>query len=251
MRIFATSDLHVEHEENRNWLSQLSVLDYQMDVLICAGDVAQDTKSLGRALECLRKRFREVVYVPGNHELWITNGWKGNSIDKFHHVQALAANCGIRMGPLHLQAVSLVPLLSWYDHSFGEPSEELLERWSDYHLCSWPGQFNQPRITEYFLALNQPFLQAHALPVISFSHFVPRIDLLPDPESTRGFLRPVLGTNLIDAQVRRLGSFMHIYGHYHVNSRTECDRVTYINNAFGYPSEHHISAKKLLCVFES
>src|ERR1700694_1602177 len=255
MRVFAISDLHVEHSENDRWVSGISAWDYRKDVLVCAGDVAQDTKLLGSAFERLRRNFQEIVYVPGNHELWVgrpaSSSQRNTSIDKFHQVQALARSCGIRTEPLDLEMVSLVPLLSWYDHSYGEPGEELLQRWSDYHLCSWPEQFDQLRITEYFLALNQPFLKTRPQPVISFSHFVPRADFLPAAESSRGFLRPVLGTDLIDAQVRQLGSFLPIYGHYHVNNRKELDNVTYINNAYGYPREAHIAMKKLVCVFDT
>jgi hypothetical protein len=127
----------------------------------------------------------------------------------------------------------------------------MLRRWSDYHLCAWPEEFDQRRITDYFLTLNSRFLKPRTVPVISFSHFVPRADLLPDADSSRGFLRPVLGTDRIDAQVRELGSFLHIYGHYHVNRRDQLENVTYINNAFGYPRETHIVAKKLMCVFDS
>ncbi|HXB21978.1 MAG TPA: metallophosphoesterase [Candidatus Solibacter sp.] len=256
MRVFAISDLHVEHAENDRWVSGISTWDYRNDVLICAGDVAQSEKLLGSAFERLRHRFQAIVYVPGNHELWVVprpgNGSpEKNSIDKFHQVQALARECGVGTEPLDLETVSLVPLLAWYDHSYGEPGEDLLQRWSDYHLCSWPELFDQPRITEYFLALNQSFLKARRQSVISFSHFVPREDFLPTAGSSRGFLRPVLGTSLIDAQVRQLGSFLHIYGHYHVNSRTERDNITYINNAYGYPREAHIAAKKLVCVFNT
>ncbi|HEV2963206.1 MAG TPA: metallophosphoesterase [Candidatus Angelobacter sp.] len=251
MRVFAISDLHTEYAENDHWVSGISSWDHRNDVLICAGDVAQTEKLLGSALERLRSRFQEVVYLPGNHELWVTSRGQRNSMEKFHQVQALARSCGVQTEPLDLEAVSIVPLLAWYDHSYGQPGEEMLRRWSDYHLCSWPEQFDQRRITEYFLALNLRFLRPRTRPVISFSHFVPRADLLPAADSSRAFLRPVLGTDLIDAQIRALGSFLHIYGHYHLNNRSHWDNVTYINNAFGYPREADITAKRLLCVFDT
>ena len=251
MRVFATSDLHVEHAENDRWVSGISTSDYQEDVLICAGDVAQSEQLLEHTLERLRDRFLEVVYVPGNHELWVDSRRQRNSIEKFHRVQAIARSCGIRTEALDLDMVSIVPLLAWYDHSYGQPNDELLQRWSDYHLCSWPEQFDQRRITEYFLSQNVRFLKPRPRPVISFSHFVPRSDFLPDAGSSRGFLRPVLGTDLIDAQIRELGSYLHIYGHYHVNNRSLLNGTVYINNAYGYPREAHITAKKLMCVFDS
>src|ERR1700724_1847105 len=140
MRVFAISDLHVEHAENDRWVSGISTWDFRSDVLICAGDVAQKAKLLGSAFGRLRHRFREVVYVPGNHELWVGGRQEGSSIDKFHQVQALARDSGIHTEPLEFEKFSLVPLLAWYDHSYGEPGEELLQRWSDYHVCSWPEQ---------------------------------------------------------------------------------------------------------------
>src|SRR5207244_12062509 len=193
MRVFAISDLHVEHAENDRWVSAISSWDFRRDVLICAGDVAQTETLLESGLKRLRSRFQEVVYVPGNHELWIADRGQRNSVDKFHQVQALARSCGVQTEPLDLEAVSIVPLLAWYDHSYGEPGEEILRRWSDYYLCSWPDQFDQRKITEYFLALNVRFLKPRTRPVISFSHFVPRADFLPAADSSRGFLRPVLG----------------------------------------------------------
>ena len=64
-------------------------------------------------------------------------------------------------------------------------------------------------------------------------------------------LYPVLGTTLLEKQIRRLGSNIHIYGHTHVNANVVKDNIRYINNAFGYPYEHHIAAKEMLCVWEN
>jgi predicted phosphodiesterase len=250
MRVFAISDLHVDYAENKSWVAGLSSQDYQRDVLICAGDISHRIAEVAETFQRLRKRFRAVAYVPGNHELWVNGNGNADSLEKFGQVQRLATEEGIQTGPLHLPEVSVSPLHAWYDHSFGQPSADLLERWADYQFCSWPEGFDQAKITEYFLSQNQPFLRVSGKPVISFSHFVPRSDLLPESRGAQ-FLRPVLGSGAIDAQIRQIGSFLHIYGHYHVNGRREREGVTYINNALGYPCEAAIAAKRLLCVFET
>jgi predicted phosphodiesterase len=251
MRVFAVSDLHVDYAENLRWVSQISRQDYRGDILLCAGDVSQKLTSLGRVLESLRACFREVLYVPGNHELWLTEQGHENSLERFHRVLQIAAECGVRVQPLTLEGISLVPLFAWYDFTFGEPSEHLRHAWVDFRACRWPKDFEAPQVTEYFLALNQTHLRSYDQPVISFSHFVPRSDLLPGPTWKRAFLRPVLGSEEIEKQIRQIDSRMHVYGHYHVNARQERDRVTYINNAFGYPEERHIAAKQLACIFEN
>ena len=45
MRVFALSDIHIDYSENAKWIANLSVTEYQDDVLIVAGDVS-DTQSL-------------------------------------------------------------------------------------------------------------------------------------------------------------------------------------------------------------
>ena len=47
MRLFVTSDLHIDYKVNRDWLSQLSDQDYQEDALVVAGDLA-DSRDLTR-----------------------------------------------------------------------------------------------------------------------------------------------------------------------------------------------------------
>jgi len=87
--------------------------------------------------------------------------------------------------------------------------------------------------------------------VITFSHFMPRIDLMPSiiPEKKR-FLYPVLGTTILEKQIRAIRPRIHIYGHTHVNRRIERDGILYINNAFGYPRETRITRKRLVRVME-
>jgi Icc-related predicted phosphoesterase len=250
MRVFAISDIHADYKENQNWVSHLSTSDYLGDILICAGDISHKSVTLAATLARLRKSFREVLFVPGNHELWVADDATCNSIDKFARVLTIAEDCGVRTGPLYFPQASFVPLFAWYDYSFGVPSAELRSRWSDFHACSWPQEFDEPRIARYFLALNRLHVDDRPQPVISFSHFVPRRDLLPRSYSRTGFLRPVLGSESIDEQIRKLGSLVHVYGHYHMNADKKRDNITYVNNALGYPRESW-TARKLACIFEA
>lgn len=47
----------------------------------------------------------------------------------------------------------------------------------------------------------------------------------------------VAGTELIDHQIRTVGSKMHLYGHQHRNRYREIDGVTYVSHCMGYPAE--------------
>ncbi len=250
MRIFAISDIHIDFDENRRWLYNLSQSDYKEDILILAGDVTDMTSLLAKAFQELAIRFSKVLYVVGNHDLWVMrdNNAK-DSLGKFLMIKTIARDCGICMEPSHFGPLSVVPLFGWYDYSYGQPSDEILRQWSDYFLCKWPDDFDEARITSYFVSMNEAFLTVRNQTVISFSHFLPRTDLMPNyipPDKRR--LYPVLGTSLLEGQIRRLASNIHIYGHSHVNTRVFKDNILYINNAFGYPHETRITAKQLHCV---
>lgn len=67
-RLLAVSDLHIRYPENRAIVEELS--GAAGDWLIVAGDVADHVEDVVWALGLLRSRFAEVIWVPGNHELW-------------------------------------------------------------------------------------------------------------------------------------------------------------------------------------
>jgi predicted phosphodiesterase len=252
MRVFAVSDLHLDYAPNLAWLEQLSLHDYREDALILAGDISDRFALLAQGFAAVTRRFASVLYVPGNHDLWVHREGMHNSFEKFNAVREFASNHGVGMTPFRRDGLAIVPMLGWYDYSFGSPDDYLKGAWADYRACRWPQGYDDAAVTRWFVERN-PTIAAPELEgasdVITFSHFLPRIDLMPDriPEKYRK-LYPILGTEILDAQIRGLGSRLHIYGHSHVNRHVTIDGVTYINNAFGYPSEAHFTARQLVHV---
>ncbi len=252
MRIFSVSDLHIDYEVNSRWVAGLSAVDYRDDVLILAGDVTDALPRLDWCLTTLAERFRKVLFVPGNHELWVIRENRGkSSLQKFDEVRAVIESSGASMEPFRERGVSIVPLLGWYDGSFGQPTEELKAMWMDFRACRWPSGYTEDDVAALFSALNDRHVAPAGDKVITYSHFLPRIDLMPlyIPPAGRVFY-PVLGTTRLDRQLRSLRSTLHVYGHSHVNRQVEIDGVVYINNAFGYPSETWIRSKGLVCIHE-
>jgi predicted phosphodiesterase len=251
MRVFAQSDIHIDYDVNAKWIANLSAAEYQDDVLVLAGDVTDTLRLLEWCLGTLAKRFKKVLFVPGNHELWVLRDDRGkSSFQKFDDVCAVAESTGASMQPFRGPGVSIIPLLSWYDYSFGRPSAELRSTWMDYRACRWPG-YTEEEVAAHFAALNDTKGSPAGDKVITYSHFLPRIDVMPSyiPGAGR-LLYSVLGSAQLDVQLRKLNADMHVYGHSHVNRHVEIDGVTYINNAFGYPSETWIASKNLVCIHE-
>lgn len=251
MRVFALSDIHVDYPANLDWLLGLSDVDYQQDILLLAGDVSDLPARLEVTFASLRRKFRQVFFVPGNHELWVKRCRTRDSLVKFDLAMRLARDHGIETHAWHSDALSVVPLLAWYDFSFGDPGDHLRKVWGDFFCCQWPADYNEELICRYFLSRNENSLLRRPGTVISFSHFLPRIDLMPSqvPVMQR-YLYPVLGSNALGRQVERLRPNIHVYGHSHVNRRLVMDGVEYVNNAFGYPSETYMTRRRLECIYD-
>jgi predicted phosphodiesterase len=251
MRVFALSDIHVDYDQNAEWIAKLSLVEYQDDVLILAGDVSDVQRLLYWCLNTLSKRFKKVLFVPGNHDLWVMrDAHDKNSLQKFDDVCALVQSSGASMQAFRERGMSIIPLLAWYDYSFGEPSEALRSMWLDYHACRWPNRFKEQDIAAHFAAFNDKLVSPADDKVITYSHFLPRIDLMPPfIPSAHKYLYPILGSAQLDCQLRKLNPMIHVYGHSHVNRHVKIDAVSYINNAFGYPRECWTS-KRLMCIHE-
>jgi predicted phosphodiesterase len=250
MRVFTVSDIHTDYKENGLWLRSLSNTDYVNDSLILAGDISDSLSRIVNCFEQLTRKFKNVFYVPGNHDLWVreTPQEENNSIDKFYQLLNIAYESGVLTEQKCIDKLKIIPLFSWYDLSFGKLSDKLYTRWMDFSHCRWPENLETPAAqNSFFLQKNDIEARSADQVVITFSHFLPRIDLMPDyiPHRFRD-IYPVLGSPLLDQQIRNLNSKIHIYGHSHVNRIQSVRGIKYINNAFGYPSETRIAAKMLL-----
>ncbi len=237
MRIFATSDLHTDFKENWLLLEQLSNNLYQEDILIVAGDIAHNLDLIKNTLVLLKHKFKKVFYVPGNHELWV-RGEELNSIEKFSRIVDLCKEINVDTQAVEFENVAIVPLFSWYEATFDSniTQENELVNWSDFYFCQWPKQLNS--IVSYFLDLNKDRIKAYSKPVISFSHFLPRQELLPSREWLKFKALPqVSGSLAIDEQIRQINSKLHIFGHSHINWDVTIDGVRYVQNALSYPRE--------------
>ena len=243
MRVFATSDLHTDYKENFSWLTELSNIAYRDDTLIVAGDVSDRLEVIRETLLLLRAKFRHVLFTPGNHELWVRNT-EINSIEKFNQVLQLCEEIGVTTTPLQLDNLWIVPLFSWYDGVY-DPE---MRAWADFHLCKWPGDV-QP-LPDYFLRLNELQLKTYEGEVITFSHFIPRAELLPPPEYMRfSWLPDVSICAALDAQIRKLNSRIHVCGHTHTTFDTVIDDVRYIQNAVRYPKERRPNSIPIKKIF--
>src|SRR4051812_22121900 len=122
MKLFAISDLHVGFEANRRALD--GVRARPRDWLILAGDVGETEEHLAATLDSLGPRFAQLIWCPGNHELWAI-GAGARGVAKYERLVAVCRSRGVLTpeddfrvwhgeGGAHL----LAPMFLLYDYSF-------------------------------------------------------------------------------------------------------------------------------------
>lgn len=270
-RVWAISDVHIDYQENFNILTDFARRGHRLDALIIAGDVTDRLDRLQQLLEIVVPCFHRVLYVPGNHELWIRRSDYTDSLQKFDAIMELCRYHGVQTEPVKIgqyRQVWLVPLYSWYDDKpcvdhtlyMDKHTEDHTDQmWGDFFHTRWPESMTLP-IAAHFASLNEPFLAWNFdAPIISFSHFLPRQELIfnrqyteaelanivkmYDPHPDFNFSR-VAGSTRILQQIQQLGSKVHVYGHQHRNRVRVLDGVTYISHCMGYPKERSLGYVK-------
>lgn len=266
MRIFALSDIHADYHDNFAWVHNLSAVEYKRDTLILAGDLSHDSDIFTEVLTCLREKFAQIFFVPGNHDLWLRSTEWGDSLAKYHAILKRCDSLDVKTRPGRVsdehsgRAVWIVPLQAWYAKPEESPDSLFVEKigedlrfrmWADDRAIRWPGFGECVCAADYFLGANEQYIATvYDAPVISFSHFLSRRELmfstmeeliaagmpLTDPQPRFNFSR-VAGCARLDDQIRRLGSVIHVYGHQHRNRNREIDNVHYISFCLGYPRE--------------
>lgn len=124
MRLLAISDLHLSHKRNREGLAAMA--HYPDDWLIVAGDVGERVEHLRFALDQLGPRFAQLIWTPGNHDLWCpadnTERTRGQA--RYDQLVGICRDYGVltpedpyRRWP-GSPDVYLCPLFLLYDYSF-------------------------------------------------------------------------------------------------------------------------------------
>lgn len=259
-RLLAVSDLHVDYARNRLWVDRLRERDFSDAALLVAGDVSHRLDRVESALATLAGIFGAVFFVPGNHDLW-TGEESRNSLHKLEQLRSICRATGVLTEPAVLFSgearVQVIPLVSWY-HEPEESNDSLFigrggddpwrEAWADYRRVTWPETIGPGGAADYLSEANRGWRRLDdRIPVVTFSHFLPRRELLRGPAPGAGpvmaeprhafnFSR-VAGSAVIDRQLRSLGAGVHVYGHQHRNRDRTIDEVRYRSNCLGYPAE--------------
>ena len=254
MKLWATSDLHVGYEENRRAVEALPA--HPDDWLIIAGDTGETPAHLDFVLRTLRSRFAQLVWTPGNHDLWTPRDWppEQRGVAHYERLVALCRRYGVLTpddpyarwpgdGPLR----AIVPTFVLFDYSFrpDHVSREDALKWAaatglrsaDEDLLAPDPHASRDVWCAERVAATEARLDA--LPsdarLVLVNHFPLRRDLAVLPRIPRFSIW--CGTTRTDDWHRRFRVEVAIYGHLHLRSTRVIDDVRFEEVSLGYPKQ--------------
>lgn len=255
-KLLGISDLHIAHPENREILEELRP-DDPADWLLVAGDVGEIFGDIRWALGLLRERFAQVVWAPGNHDLWTAPGdpvqLRGQA--RYQHLVEMCRSLGVHTpeDPFPVWSgpggpVVVAPLFLLYDYSFrtgtaATKEESLAQAHEAGIVC-----------TDEFLLHPDPYPTRDAwcrarveetrrrleacdpeLPTVLVNHF----PLVREPTEILRYpqFAQWCGTERTADWHIRFRAAAVVYGHLHIPRTTVYDGVRFEEVSVGYPRE--------------
>ncbi|MGI9415571.1 MAG: metallophosphoesterase family protein [Hyphomicrobiales bacterium] len=257
MKLHAISDLHLGSPVNRAALEALA--PHRHDWLILAGDIGETEQHLRFALETLTPRFAQVIWVPGNHDLWTIDPdpWPLKGEYKYRRLVEVCRSFGALTpedpyvswpGAEGGQETVIAPMFLLYDYSF-RPDHVALEdavAWArdggavcgdegllepePHHTCqAWCER--RVLLTERRLA----DAAADGRRLVLVNHFPLRRDLIALERTPRFSIW--CGTRATENWHLRFNAEAVVYGHLHLPGSRMLDGVRFEEVSLGYPGE--------------
>jgi len=257
MKLYAISDLHLANKPN--FLALEALPPHPQDWLIIAGDVGELEEHLKFALIILKSRFKKLLWVPGNHDLWTLpshkNQLRGEA--RYRRLVSICRDYGVLTPEdpypvFHLtgEKYLVVPMFLLYDYSFRPKQvpehkavswaaetgvvctdEELLH--PDPYLSRAQWCIQRCRYTED--RLEAAVKDNENTPMVLINHFPMRRDMA----QLRQFPRFSIwcGTQRTEDWHTRFPVSVVVYGHMHIRSTQYRDGVRFEEVSLGYPRD--------------
>ena len=252
MRLLAISDLHIGHSTNRQALIELPAAPD--DWLIIAGDVGENEVHMRLCFEALCPRYAQLLWVPGNHELYTTRRdpcqLRGEA--RYQWLISLCREYGVLtpedpwpLWPGGGPPTRIAPVFVSYDYSFGpagispaqtiewvaaagiRPTDERL-LFADPHPSKEAWCWARAAHTEARLAAVAPGER-----IVLINHYPLRADLVRLFRIPR--FTPWCGTRLTEEWHRRYPIDVVVSGHLHMRATDWRDGVRFEEVSLGYP----------------
>ncbi|KIW96002.1 uncharacterized protein Z519_03068 [Cladophialophora bantiana CBS 173.52] len=278
MKLYAISDLHLSYKHNREALYELK--PHLDDSLIICGDVGEKIEHLHEAFKITTKLFKQVFWVPGNHELYTLPGHRSHAeghedddLDeelrgdfKYQECLRVANEYGVitpedeyvkwegEGGPC-----IICPLFTLYDYSFrpDDVSREDALDWAmednivatDEALLHPDPYESRDLWCQELVSKAEERLEAtsrRGIPLVLVNHWPLRQDTITIPMIPRFSLW--CGTKKTEDWHTRFNAKVVVTGHLHVRRTDWRDGVRFEEVSLGYPKQWQVARERGLDV---
>jgi 3',5'-cyclic AMP phosphodiesterase CpdA len=254
VKLWAISDLHIGYEINRRAVEAIETAPE--DWLIIGGDTGDSPAHLDFVLRTLEPRFAQIIWVPGNHDLWTPPSLPAESRGDAHYrrLVKLCRSYGV-LTPEDPYAVwpgvgprtVIVPAFVLYDYSFRPASV------SRDAAVAWAAETGVRCADEDLLApdpypsrdawcharVDETEMRLGAIPadlrIVLVNHFPLRYEHGVPPRIPRFSIW--CGTTQTEDWHRQFPIDVVIHGHLHLPSSQVVDGVRFEEVSLGYPRE--------------
>ncbi|MET0387515.1 MAG: metallophosphoesterase [Polyangiales bacterium] len=254
MKLLAISDLHVGFPANAAALDGMPARPD--DWLILAGDIGETVGHLESTLAALAPRYRQLVWCPGNHELWAVGQEGLRGVAKYDALVEVCRRYSV-LTPEDDYAIFdpgagaerflIAPLFLLYDYTF-RPDDIAPER-----AVAWAAESgimcaDEARLDPTPFASRSAWCHARCawseerlarataetgLRTILINHFPLKQSLARLPAVPR--FQVWCGTRLTEDWHQRFRAAVVVSGHLHIRQRCELDGTRFEEVSLGYP----------------
>lgn len=267
MKFVLVSDLHVDMNP-WNW-DFLELCESDLNTIVVAGDISNDVWEVSRWLVEAKRRFENVIWVPGNHDFYnlgfhqtrlhdpeFSKKWPypGDVPEILDHYTRWSHAHGIHFlhrDSIKIEDVTFIGATGWHDYRGGEPysTEDQIKVWYDVlndRMINWQRGLVKPDHLKPFDAgvkdweyLRDSVSTARGTKVVITHHVPHRRFIWQKPHDRvwtmlHGSFVNTRMESIQDPEIR-----YWIYGHTHTRNMSDLGSTTYVCNARGYRGENN------------
>ncbi|GEP83686.1 putative phosphoesterase, putative [Staphylococcus piscifermentans] len=246
MKIGTISDLHIDRPsdytetEYAETLAQLTQ-DHQLDVLLIAGDISNDYRKSYQFVKAMQRlTYKEILFIPGNHDYWQVDDKTTHQIHEFFMQQP---ECLMGHPYIINDEWAIVGNSGWYDYTYASPeyTTERLERrrfkgatWQDKVHVDWG--MSDIQVSHKAAALAKRDLQkAGDRKIILATHVVTTPSFrVPMPHRIFNYFNAFIGTSDFEPLYHQYNIQYSLMGHVHFRGETERAGIEFACVSLGY-----------------
>ena len=250
MKLGILSDIHVDLEDSdpQKLLQGMveAIKEFQVEIMIIAGDVANDFEVTLRFLRQLEVTAGVCcLFVPGNHDIWNEKHPDKTAWETYRGLEKFSGN--LTRGPVELtDQWVVIGDLGWYDFSFGSPEYTTAEYdrmeingrlWQDKIKAAW-GKSTIEMHQYFYRKLEKQLDSYRHKSIILVTHVLPIIEFtVQPPDKMWHYLNAFLGSRQYGELALKYAVKYSISGHVHYRRQVKYDDTTFICNCLNYASQ--------------